>query len=118
MRLCQDLGIRRVLSSGGAGTAVQGMAQLSQMAAAAPGVTVMPGGGITAANVSLLAERLPLTEVHASCASALPDPEDSRIAAFGFQLPGARGTDAARVQALRRTLDQIGRSRPSGWTST
>jgi copper homeostasis protein len=88
------------------------------MAAAAMGVTVMPGGGITAANASLLAEWLPVTEVHASCASALPDPEDSRIAAFGFQLPGARGTDVAKVQALRQALDQIGRSRPSGWISS
>ena len=108
MQDCAALGIGRVLSSGGAAAAEQGLDRLAAMAAAAPGVTVMPGGGISAANVAGLAARLPLREVHASCAAPLPPPADPRLAAFGFQPPGARGTDAARVRALRRALDQIG----------
>lgn len=115
MALCARLGIRRVLSSGGAATAREGISRLSDMARAAPGVVVMPGGGVSAENVAILAESLPLAEVHASCSAPRPAPLLPQVTAFGFQPPGARGTDVARVQALRRALDQIAASRPAGW---
>lgn len=108
LRACAALGIGRVLSSGGAETAEAGLDRLAAMAAAAPGVTVMPGGGVGAANVARLAARLPLREVHASCSVPLPPPADARVAAFGFQPPGARRTDPDRVRGLRQALDQIG----------
>ncbi|SEN48280.1 copper homeostasis protein [Loktanella fryxellensis] len=107
LAVCRDLGIGRVLSSGGALTALDGGARLAAMQAAG-GVTVMPGGGITAQNVARLAHHLHLAEVHASCSAPLPAPTDVRIADFGFQPPGARGTDATRVRALRLALDQLG----------
>lgn len=106
MRACLRLGIRRVLSSGGAAAAVEGRARLGQMAA--HGVTIMPGGGVSAENVSALAQAMPLREVHASCSTPLPPPLNPKVQAFGFQPPGARRTDAAKVRALRVALDQIG----------
>lgn len=107
MGLCADLGIRRVLSSGGAASAQKGMQRLLAMQMAAPEVTVMPGGGVSVENVADLAQILPLAEVHASCSVPAPTPADPRIAAFGF-LPGAaRVTDAGRVRALRSALDQL-----------
>lgn len=112
MALCASLGIGRVLSSGGARTALLGIDRLAAMTRAAPGVVVMPGGGINAENVALLAEKLGLAEVHASCSAPLPDPENPNITAFGFQPPGARRTDVARVRALRWTLDQIAAAKP------
>jgi copper homeostasis protein len=78
----------------------------------------MPGGGINAANVTLFASCLPLTEIHASCAVPMPPAADPRITRFGFQAVGARQTDAGKVRALRDALDQISASRPSGWTSS
>lgn len=113
MAICTALGIRRVLSSGGERTAVQGLDRLCVMATAAPGVTVMPGGGVSAENVHVLAERLRLTEIHASCSAPLP-PAAPHIAAFGFQPAEARGTDIGKVRALRRALDRISAARPSG----
>lgn len=107
MALCARLGITRVLSSGGAGTAAEGVERLQRMAAAAPGVSVMPGGGVGVANVAALAAALPLVEVHASCSSPLPVPELAQVERFGFQPAGARGTDAAKVRALREALDRI-----------
>lgn len=113
MDICTALGIRRVLSSGGERTAVQGLDRLCAMATAAPGVTVMPGGGVSAENLHALAERLRLTEIHASCSAPLP-PAALRVAAFGFQPAEARGTDTSKVSSLRRALDQISTARPPG----
>ncbi|NHF73280.1 copper homeostasis protein CutC [Paracoccus xiamenensis] len=114
MRATARLGIRRVLSSGGARTALEGLARLRAMADAAPEVTVMPGGGVSAANAARFAAALPLSEIHASGSAPQPAPTLSQIAEFGFQPPGARATDQGAVRALRQALDQIGTSRPSG----
>ena len=111
---CRDLGIRRVLSSGGARTAVAGLDRLALMQASLPGVTIMPGGGVGLATLPDLAARLTLTEVHASCSRSLPPPPDPAVAAFGFQPPGARATDRDTVAALRRALDQIDGSSTRG----
>lgn len=113
MRLAADLGIRRVLSSGGAQTATAGIARLTAMARAAPEVTVMPGSGISAANAALF-QGLPLREIHASCSVPAAAPELPQITEFGFQPPGARMTDPARIRALRDALDQIAAAPPAG----
>ncbi len=114
MALCRALGIRRVLSSGGALRAIDGADRLAAMMHAAPDVTVMPGSGVTADSVAHLAARLPLREVHASCSVPVAVPADARIGQFGFLPPGARRTDAWQVRALRRALDQLAGSRPAG----
>lgn len=111
MRICADLGIRRVLSSGGARTALDGMARLQQMGA--HGVTVMPGGGVNAANAAQFARALNLTEIHASCSVTAPTPQNPAVTAFGFQPEHARATDAGQVAALRHALDHLG-ARTSG----
>lgn len=112
LRICRDLGIKRVLSSGGAKTAIAGMDRLAKMAT--HHVSVMPGGGVNAENVAELAARFPLTEVHASCSVVRPAPENPMISEFGFLPEGARATDAASVAALRVALNQITASRTSG----
>ncbi|AUH64243.1 copper homeostasis protein CutC [Paracoccus zhejiangensis] len=114
MELLRDLGIRRVLSSGGARSAAEGIERLAAMAEAAPEIVVMPGGGVSEANAALFASRLPLAEIHASCSVSSPLPELPQVSDFGFQPAGARATDAARVRALRAALDQITASRPEG----
>jgi copper homeostasis protein len=112
LALCHSLGIRRILSSGGAATAEIGLPRLIEMAAS--GLSIMPGGGVSAENATVFAKALPLREIHASASAPLAAPADPRIAAFGFQPAGARGTDAAKVHALRRALDQIAAGPPSG----
>ena len=110
--ICRDLGITRVLSSGGAQNAMAGIDRLAQMST--HNITVMPGSGVSAENIADFAARLPLTEVHASCSVASPLPQNPKIEGFGFQPNGARATDANRVAALRKALDQIAGSRTSG----
>lgn len=112
LEICRYLGIKRVLSSGGAQTALAGIDRLAQMAA--HDITVMPGGGVSAENLADFAARLPLTEIHASCAIAAPTPLNPKVTDFGFQPVGARATNTNRVAALRKALDQIAGSRTSG----
>lgn len=112
VELCAALGIRRVLSSGGACTAAAGMERLVAMQG--HGVSVMPGGGVSVGNVLDFAQKLALQEIHASCSALLAPPLLAKVAEFGFHPPAARGTDAAQVRALRDALDQITASRPSG----
>ncbi|GHE62324.1 MULTISPECIES: copper homeostasis protein CutC [Streptomyces] len=52
--LLRPLGITRVLSSGGAATAAAGLATLAEMAAAAPGLEVMAGGGVRLGDIPAL----------------------------------------------------------------
>lgn len=112
LQICCDLGIKRVLSSGGAKTVMAGLERLSQMATHT--ISVMPGGGVTAENVADLAAQLPLSEVHASCSVLATTPQNPKITDFGFQPSRARATDANSVAALRKALDQIVSAHTSG----
>lgn len=105
MALCRRLGIARVLSSGGAVTAEAGLERLVAMARS--GITVMPGGGVHAANLNRFAASLPLAEIHASASQPCPLPADPRISTFGFQPATARQTDPDKVRALRLALDRL-----------
>jgi len=63
-----ELGVRRVLTSGGAPSAVDGMEMLRTLVAHAAGrIEILPGGGIRPHNVSALLEATGATQVHASC---------------------------------------------------
>ncbi|MGF2949956.1 copper homeostasis protein CutC [Microbacterium alcoholitolerans] len=56
LRLARDLGVTRVLSSGGASRAIEGLDVLRALVAeAAGGIEVMAGSGITASDVSAIA---------------------------------------------------------------
>lgn len=112
LALCRSLGITRILSSGGAATAELGLPRLVEMAQS--GLSIMPGGGVSADNAAVFAKSLPLRDIHASASAPLAAPADPRITAFGFQPAGARGTDAAKVRALRMALDQIAAGPPLG----
>ena len=103
-RLAVDLGFERILTSGAARSAPEGIAGLERCFDAAAGrIAIMPGAGIHADNVGLLRARLPLTDVHASCSEALPAPAPA-VAAFGFDAGGRRRTSSALVARLKAKL--------------
>lgn len=96
------LGIPRILTSGGAATAIKGVAVLQRLFDRAVGrVVILPGSGINARTVGAL-RHLPLTEIHASCAIAMPVAEPA--VALGFAGPTRRQTDVAELRALRAAL--------------
>ena len=63
-----DIGFSRVLTSGGASSALMGTATLRSLREQAAGrIIVMPGAGINPGNVRELIEKTGCMEVHASC---------------------------------------------------
>ncbi|TFW20109.1 copper homeostasis protein CutC [Duganella callida] len=102
--LAVDLGFERILTSGGAPSATEGLDGLQRCFDAGAGrIAIMPGAGINAGNVGLLRARLPLTDVHASCSTPAPD-ASARVLAFGFDSGGRRQTSSAKVAALKAAL--------------
>ena len=77
------LGFDRVLTSGGAVSAPDGIAGLQQFCAAADDrIEIMAGGGINSSNLPDLLEATPITSFHASCSGKTP--LHDRYASFGF----------------------------------
>lgn len=107
--VAMELGIRRILSSGGALRAVDGVEVLAaMMARAGQDCVIMPGSGVSLETLPAL-RTLPLREIHASCAVALPS--GGAALAFGFQAGAERRTDRAKVAALKAALTQTGQAR-------
>ncbi|WLQ36469.1 copper homeostasis protein CutC [Streptomyces castrisilvae] len=69
--LLPSLGLTRVLTSGGAPAAADGLAAITAMVAAAPGVQVMAGGGVRVADIPALA-RAGVAAVHLSAKARAP----------------------------------------------
>lgn len=115
VQIAIELGINRILSSGGALKAVSGLERLAQMQSAAQDkITIMPGSGVNIGTVTAITNALPdLAEIHASCSA--PIDADETLLNFGFAVPGATRTTSAKVAELRAALDAIadGRQPPS-----
>lgn len=100
-----SLSFPRVLTSGGARSALEGIETLARLSDVAKGrIVIMPGAGVRPQSVQALLDRFPITEIHASC-SAVPsyDPE-SMVAKLGFTGAGRKATDEAAVRQLKAIL--------------
>ena len=92
-----DLGLARILTSGGAAKAPDGADRIARLARAADGrVEIMAGGGVTPDAAPRLVEA-GVDALHASCAVTADGPDP-----FGFG--HAARTDPARVAALRTAM--------------
>lgn len=97
------LDFSRILTSGGARTALEGVDGIGQAMASAKGrIAIMPGAGISAENAAQF-RALGIAEFHASCSVAL-DGAGGRLLDFGFQSAGARRTDPDKVRALKAAV--------------
>lgn len=97
------LGFSRILTSGGARTAADGVQGLKQAIRAANGrISIMPGSGVSATNARKFLG-LGITELHASC-SVPAEHAAGKLTDFGFQSTGARRTDATKVKALKAAM--------------
>ncbi|MFJ4437549.1 copper homeostasis protein CutC [Streptomyces sp. NPDC088923] len=107
--LLPALGLTRVLTSGGAPAAGQGLDRLAAMAAAAPGVRVMAGGGVRPADIpALLATGA--DAVHLSAKRRAPVRGGAAWVPLGASSASAEQdthfvTDAEVVAKARRALD-------------
>lgn len=78
-----DLGFHRVLTSGAAKSAAEGITGLNAMFNAASGrIEVMAGSGITSQTLPAIMAQTDITSFHSSCSGH--SPLDQRYVAFGF----------------------------------
>lgn len=100
------LGFDRVLTSGGAPTALAGLDRLAALHAAAGGrIGLMPGSGIRPDTIRLVAGRLPVTELHASASEPAPG-ASPRIRELGFDGAAPRRTSEQIVRELKRAWQE------------
>jgi copper homeostasis protein len=104
IELAIDCGFERILTSGRARTAPEGIDDLADaIRIADKRISIMPGAGVTLATIDDLLARLPVSEVHASC-SVSAAIGDARLLALGFASASARQTDVETVRALKAKL--------------
>ena len=110
--LLPALGLTRVLTSGGAPAAAEGLATIAAMVAAAPGVEVMAGGGVRLADIPALAAA-GVASVHLSAKVRAPRRPGSTWVPLGAGGASAEQdthfvTDPEVVARARQALDTTG----------
>ena len=108
-----DLGVTRVLTSGGAATALQGAALIADLIGRSRGrIEVLPAAGVSARTVTELVTRTGCDQVHASCRTLRTDGSPPGPAGLSFGSAGLPGvgphayeaTDPACVALLAAAL--------------
>lgn len=100
-----SLGIARVLTSGGAGTATDGAAELAALVEqAGDRVIVLAGGGVRPANVADLVGRTGVREIHLRAAEQVPS---ASLVRSGYDDGRREVTSAAIVAAVVDALREI-----------
>jgi copper homeostasis protein len=96
-----ELGFERILTSGRSLTGLDGIDDLEATLELAAGrIKIMPGSGINIRNVAALLDRIPLEEIHSSCAVTAPVVSEA-ARQFGFETASQRQTSLELVRALK-----------------
>lgn len=103
LELAVEVGFSRILTSGGARHAEEGMETLTKLASRSAGrISIMPGGGVRPQNAARLLALPGIRELHASCSEA--SASDARLVELGFSSETTRRTDADTVRALKAQM--------------
>lgn len=103
-----DCGVNRVLTSGGANTALEGTAVLRALCEQSRGrVQVLAGGGIRAANVLQVLRQSGCSEVHAGVREIVEAEPVPGMPHFGVPGSGPRSYGRASAVALRELLGVV-----------
>jgi len=114
LELAIELGLRRVLTSGGASSAPEGSEILGRLTRDAAGrVEILPGGGVRSTNAAELLRVSGASQVHASCGGLRASPVKGRPAHLVLGRAERGDADSWRVdlqelRALRAVLDAGG----------
>jgi copper homeostasis protein len=102
-----DLGFDRILTSGLAVKAPDGVETLRRLVEQADGrISLMAGSGITPANVADIIAETGVREVHASCRLPVTSMDDALVR-FGFAAQIQYRTDAGIVSRMRAILREL-----------
>jgi copper homeostasis protein len=107
LEVLRSLGVHRVLTSGGASTAIVGAHAIARLARQAGDTTLLAGGGVRAAHVAELVRASGVTEVHSRPTRRRRDPSTAtRDLRFGVNDPAAERSelDPDGVRAIARAL--------------
>jgi copper homeostasis protein len=110
LEVLRTLGVQRVLTSGGASTALVGADAIARLALKGGQTTMVAGGGVRAAHAAELVRASGVTEVHARPTRPRRDPSArTRVLSFGANDPGAdrMELDPDAVRALVRALESV-----------
>ena len=100
------LGVSRVLTSGGAASALAGAAMLRSLVERADGrIEIMAGGGVRPGNVAELVRLTGVCEVHGRAAETVVSAARFVNPALGYDEGTRSVTSAAAVRAMRAALD-------------
>ena len=112
-----EMGVQRVLTSGGAPTAVQGADRLASLVArAGKRLAILAGGGVREENVRQLIERSGVTEIHVrgTVLRRAPARSSAPLIRFRKALPDDENaweeTDESRISQIRRLADDVARA--------
>ena len=102
------LGCERVLTSGGQASALEGAPLIRELIAQAGGrIAIMPGAGVTAANLATLAAATGAREFHASAKRQLASGMRHRPPRLADMQGGELRSDEAQVRALVQALQVV-----------
>ncbi len=102
-----DIGIERILTSGGAPAADQGIDQIRRYADfAGDRLAIMAGGGIGAGNARRIVMQTGVREIHGTFGS-IDEPTDPLIEQFGFSLGRRRTTNADTIRQIKFSLQAL-----------
>ena len=107
LKMLIDLGFRRVLTSGGLGTALEGAENIRRLVERAAGrIEILPGGGVRPENVREIVDRTGVSQVHLAAQEWVADPSASVGSFNGPQHPEDRfgRVDGKVVAAVRRVV--------------
>lgn len=105
--LAIELGFSRVLTSGGARHAEEGIDVIARLVQRSAGkISIMPGGGVRPENAAHFLAIPGVTELHASCSRA--DVGAERLVELGFSSEMPRRTDAEIVRKLKAEISARG----------
>jgi copper homeostasis protein len=104
VELAIECGFERILSSGRAAAAADGLDDLAEAVRIADGrISIMPGAGVDLGTIDAILDRVKVKEVHSSCSSVV-SVKDRRLVTLGFSKGAVRQTDVAIVRALKGRL--------------
>lgn len=95
------LGFERILTSGRALTAMEGIDDLYLTFELAAGrITILPGSGINIGNAGTLLDQIAFSEIHSSCSSFTPLVSEA-ARRLGFETAAQKQTSVSLVKALK-----------------
>lgn len=116
LRSLVDLGIPRVLTSGGEADVGRGMSTLRRLVEIGnDAISIMPGGGISEENVGLVLKHTGAREVHASASETLPAKGERGCSLGPGSVPGEfdrRFTSLDRVRRIRAAAGNTSSAAP------